>query len=241
MKKNLRTLSDCGATATDDGPMPTIILKVHIRHLKRGDKVLHKGKERWIGPKDIKEVDGIRTIFGDSYENGSKPVQKIVPTASDLMDPIALKAFRRYEGPKLSTEELTQFVELRRNGSSWKLVWRARDPYNHLFESKNIPSRYARSCTLFNKRFAGKEVEGDTFVCCGVQYKTAEVIDAIRNIANISVKYIGPIAHLHGKGAIAKASGMGWLLQFDSLSASYGGVKLGWGWHYFAAKYVKVI
>lgn len=50
-------------------------MKVHIKDVKIGDIVLHDGKWRTVGAKDIKEDPFMgRTLFGDSYQLGYKSV-----------------------------------------------------------------------------------------------------------------------------------------------------------------------
>lgn len=52
---------------------------VHIEQISVGDTIKHNGQLLTISGRNLKWSDGIgRTIFGDSYELGTKKVCKIV-------------------------------------------------------------------------------------------------------------------------------------------------------------------
>ena len=72
---------------------------------------------------------------------------------------------------------LSALLELR-NGV---LYWQHREPYS-------LPVRYAKTCNLFNSKYAGKPVHGDTFKCCGIEYDTAETITLLRGTRNAHVR-----------------------------------------------------
>ena len=62
-----------------------------------------------------------------------------------------------------------------------KLFWRHREP-------NSLPVRYAKTCNLFNSKYAGQPVHGDTFKCCGIEYDTAETIALLRGVKNAHVQ-----------------------------------------------------
>ena len=72
---------------------------------------------------------------------------------------------------------LSALLELR-NGV---LFWRHREP-------GSLPVRYAKTCNLFNSKYAGQPVHGDTFKCCGIEYDTAETIALLRGVKNAHVQ-----------------------------------------------------
>lgn len=52
---------------------------VHINDIKVGDAVYHNGNFHTVGNKDIKHSSSMgRTLFGDSYSLGHKPVKRVV-------------------------------------------------------------------------------------------------------------------------------------------------------------------
>jgi hypothetical protein len=52
---------------------------VSINDIKIGDTVLHDGKQMTVGKENIKHSAFMgRTLFGDSYHLGYKPVVKLV-------------------------------------------------------------------------------------------------------------------------------------------------------------------
>jgi len=55
------------------------IINLHISRIAIGDTVMHNGKMFTVGKDDIKSGGfcGI-TLFGDSYNMGTKPVKKIL-------------------------------------------------------------------------------------------------------------------------------------------------------------------
>jgi hypothetical protein len=51
----------------------------HIDHIKVGDLVVHDGKVRTVGSKDLKHDSFMgKTLWGDSYKSGKTPVKKVV-------------------------------------------------------------------------------------------------------------------------------------------------------------------
>jgi len=56
-----------------------IIEKVHISDIKPGDWIVHNGEERTVCEGNIKKDDGFmgRSIFGDCYRCGYRPVLRI--------------------------------------------------------------------------------------------------------------------------------------------------------------------
>jgi hypothetical protein len=53
--------------------------KRNIRCIRVGDTILHQGKTMTVSKKDIRSSIGIsRTIFGDSYHLGYKPVILVI-------------------------------------------------------------------------------------------------------------------------------------------------------------------
>lgn len=53
--------------------------KVHIKKIKAGDTILHNDKLVTVSKKDIRHSTFLgRTIFGDSYNLGYKPVVKVI-------------------------------------------------------------------------------------------------------------------------------------------------------------------
>ncbi|QFT13308.1 hypothetical protein [Vibrio sp. THAF190c] len=53
--------------------------QVHITKIKAGDTIYHNGKLVTVATKDIKHSDFMgRTIFGDSYHLGNKPVLRVL-------------------------------------------------------------------------------------------------------------------------------------------------------------------
>lgn len=43
-------------------------------------------------------------------------------------------------------------------------------------ENMNLPPPYNRTCNLFNSRYADQPITTATFKCCGIEYKTEEVL-----------------------------------------------------------------
>ena len=72
---------------------------------------------------------------------------------------------------------LSALLELHDN----KLFWRHREP-------GSLPVRYAKTCNLFNSKYAGQPVQGDTFKCCGIEYDTTETIALLRGAENEHVR-----------------------------------------------------
>ena len=72
---------------------------------------------------------------------------------------------------------LLELLELR-NGV---LYWRHREP-------GSLPRHYAKTCNLFNSKYAGQPVHGDTFKCCGIEYDTAETIALLRGAENARIR-----------------------------------------------------
>ena len=72
---------------------------------------------------------------------------------------------------------LSALLELHDN----KLFWRHREP-------DSLPVRYAKTCNLFNSKYAGQPVHGDAFKCCGIEYDTAETIALLRGTRNAHVR-----------------------------------------------------
>ena len=76
---------------------------------------------------------------------------------------------------------LSALLELR-NGV---LYWRPREP-------GSLPVRYAKTCNLFNSKYAGQPVHGDTFKCCGIEYDTAETIALLRGARDARIRRARP-------------------------------------------------
>ena len=72
---------------------------------------------------------------------------------------------------------LSALLELR-NGV---MYWQRREP-------GSLPMRYAKTCNLFNSKYAGQPIHGSTFKCCGIEHDTAEVIDLLRGARNARVR-----------------------------------------------------
>ena len=53
--------------------------KIHISTVKSGDIILHNGKPKTVGSKDIKSGFMGTTVFGDSYRLGTVPVILMEP------------------------------------------------------------------------------------------------------------------------------------------------------------------
>lgn len=55
------------------------IAQVHKDTISIGDAIMHDGRDRTVCAKDItrSELFGVH-IFGDSYHNGHKPVDKLI-------------------------------------------------------------------------------------------------------------------------------------------------------------------
>ena len=66
-----------------------------------------------------------------------------------------------------------------------KLFWRHREP-------DSLPVRYTKTCNLFNSKYAGQPVHGDTFKCCGIEYDTAETIALLRGVKNARIRRARP-------------------------------------------------
>lgn len=52
---------------------------IHINNLKQGDTIIHNGVISTVTGKDLKYSSFMgRTVFGDSYHCGHKPVKKVI-------------------------------------------------------------------------------------------------------------------------------------------------------------------
>lgn len=57
---------------------PVDVQKVHISFIRQADTVFHDGRVRTVCGTDLKRDDFMgRTLFGDSYVLGRKPVMRI--------------------------------------------------------------------------------------------------------------------------------------------------------------------
>ena len=65
------------------------------------------------------------------------------------------------------------------------LYWQYREP-------DSLPVRYAKTCHLFNSKYAGQPVQGDTFICCGEEHNTAEVIALLREVKDARIRRARP-------------------------------------------------
>lgn len=55
------------------------IVDCHVADIKQGDTIVHEGRVRTVCLKDLGRTALLgRTVFGDSYKAGHKPVQKVV-------------------------------------------------------------------------------------------------------------------------------------------------------------------
>ena len=55
------------------------IIDVHISTLRIGDTVMFEGSQRTLSKSNFSFIEGMgRTIYGDSYQLGRKPVQRII-------------------------------------------------------------------------------------------------------------------------------------------------------------------
>jgi hypothetical protein len=58
--------------------MEKLMEEVHISKINIGDTVLHEEKEHTVGKNNLKHCSFMgTTLFGDSYNLGSKPVKRI--------------------------------------------------------------------------------------------------------------------------------------------------------------------
>jgi hypothetical protein len=55
-----------------------VIKDTHISDIKAGDTIVRKGKEMTVCAKDITRGFMGTAIFGDSYNNGHKPVKRVL-------------------------------------------------------------------------------------------------------------------------------------------------------------------
>lgn len=54
-------------------------IPVHVSTIAAGDTVLHEGRIRTVCKGNLGKADLLgRTLFGDSYQAGNKPVQKVI-------------------------------------------------------------------------------------------------------------------------------------------------------------------
>lgn len=59
--------------------MKTSIVNCHISEVRQGDTIIHDGAMRTVSGNNIKRCPLMRkSLFGDSYELGTKPVQKVI-------------------------------------------------------------------------------------------------------------------------------------------------------------------
>lgn len=55
---------------------------VHISTIRPGDVVIHGGKDRTVGKRDVRHGGFMgTTLFGDSYRLGQVPVKKVIVCA----------------------------------------------------------------------------------------------------------------------------------------------------------------
>jgi hypothetical protein len=59
--------------------MITSIVACHIKDVRQGDTIMHDGAMRTVSGNNIKRCPfmGVK-LFGDSYELGTKPVQRVI-------------------------------------------------------------------------------------------------------------------------------------------------------------------
>ena len=70
-----------------------VIDLIHIDLRKQGDTVEHAGKVRTVTARDLSHIEGMgRTLWGDSYALGRKPVKRITYGAEIARQKIRLEA-----------------------------------------------------------------------------------------------------------------------------------------------------